>query len=174
MSRYFKGLTSGTLSQGLEEMIFDNRTGVLLNGSTLEYKPPTILDTPAINRILIESRTGTACYKGGGVSHCIMERGMIACAVHNAIGRWMTSKKRNINAQDFWAVKIPHSTVLTPDEIVTEIQIPAPATGSKSAFLKFALRKSIDFPIVNCAGIISIDASAFGRFPHKLFFCSGQ
>jgi CO/xanthine dehydrogenase Mo-binding subunit len=73
----------------LEEMIFDKGTGVLLNGSTLEYKPPTILDTPAINPILIESRTGTACYKGGGVSHCIMERGMIACAVHNAIGKWI-------------------------------------------------------------------------------------
>jgi CO/xanthine dehydrogenase FAD-binding subunit len=37
------------------------------------------------------------------------------------------------------------------DEIIREIQIPEPSAGSKSAFLKFAIRKSIDFPIVNCA-----------------------
>ncbi len=36
-----------------------------------------------------------------------------------------------------------------------EIQIPTPASGAKSAFLKFAIRKSIDFPIVNCAVMIA-------------------
>ena len=39
------------------------------------------------------------------------------------------------------------------DEIVTEIQIPE--FSGKSAFIKFAVRKSIDFPIVNCAAAIS-------------------
>ncbi len=29
-----------------------------------------------------------------------------------------------------------------------------PAAGVKSAFIKFALRKSIDFPIVNCAAVV--------------------
>jgi xanthine dehydrogenase YagS FAD-binding subunit len=43
--------------------------------------------------------------------------------------------------------------VLDEDEIVTEIQIPTPA--GKSAFIKFALRKSIDFPIVNCAAMLT-------------------
>ena len=43
---------------------------------------------------------------------------------------------------------------ILPDEIVTEIQVPAPAAGVKSAFVKFALRTSIDFPIVNCAAAI--------------------
>ena len=32
--------------------------------------------------------------------------------------------------------------------------MPAPAAGVKSAFIKFAIRKSIDFPIVNCAAAI--------------------
>ena len=31
---------------------------------------------------------------------------------------------------------------------------PAPAAGVKSAYIKFAIRKSIDFPIVNCAAVI--------------------
>jgi CO/xanthine dehydrogenase FAD-binding subunit len=49
---------------------------------------------------------------------------------------------------------VPGSTVLAADEIVTEIQVPTPAPGVKSSFIKFAIRKSIDFPIVNCAVMI--------------------
>jgi len=45
--------------------------------------------------------------------------------------------------------------VLKADEIVTEIQVPEPAAGTSSAFLKFALRQAIDFPIVNCAAAIT-------------------
>ena len=57
---------------------------------------------------------------------------------------------------DFFNVNVRKTTVLDPDEIVTEIRIPAPAKGSKSAFIKFALRKSIDFPIVNCAAALTM------------------
>ena len=49
---------------------------------------------------------------------------------------------------------VPGSTVLSADEVVTEIQIPTPPAGVKSSFIKFAIRKSIDFPIVNCASMI--------------------
>ena len=38
---------------------------------------------------------------------------------------------------------------------MTEIRVPKPSVGGRSAFLKFALRKSIDFPIVNCAVMVS-------------------
>jgi xanthine dehydrogenase YagS FAD-binding subunit len=50
---------------------------------------------------------------------------------------------------------VAKTTVLDSDEIVTEIQAPEPAVGSRSAFFKFAIRKSIDFPIVNCAAMIT-------------------
>jgi xanthine dehydrogenase YagS FAD-binding subunit len=46
----------------------------------------------------------------------------------------------------------PGSTALDAGEIVTEIQVPA--FSGKSAFYKFALRTSIDFPIANCAAAI--------------------
>ena len=55
-------------------------------------------------------------------------------------------------------VEVSKTTVLDDDEILTEIHIPVPPPGSKSAFLKFALRKSIDFPIVNCAAMITTSA----------------
>ena len=45
--------------------------------------------------------------------------------------------------------------VLDDDEIVTEIEVPPPSNGTRSRFTKLALRKSIDFPIVNCATAIS-------------------
>jgi NADPH-dependent glutamate synthase beta subunit-like oxidoreductase/CO/xanthine dehydrogenase FAD-binding subunit len=69
-----------------------------------------------------------------------------------ALDARIVTSKRSISAEEFWAVNQGiKSTVLENDEIVTEIQIPKPAAGVKSAFIKFALRKSIDFPITNCA-----------------------
>jgi xanthine dehydrogenase YagS FAD-binding subunit len=64
--------------------------------------------------------------------------------------------KRTISVDDFFNVNVRKTTVLDPDEIVTEILIPAPAKGSKSCFIKFALRKSIDFPIANCAAAVTM------------------
>lgn len=69
-------------------------------------------------------------------------------------GRLKTSK-RMLNAEDFFEVGVERTTVLDRDEIVTEIEIPTPEADTKSAFLKFAIRKSIDFPIVNCAAMIT-------------------
>jgi NADPH-dependent glutamate synthase beta subunit-like oxidoreductase/CO/xanthine dehydrogenase FAD-binding subunit len=66
----------------------------------------------------------------------------------------VTTTKRTISADDFWTAKGVQSTVLDNDEIVTEIHIPKPPAGVKYSFIKFALRKSIDFPIVNCAAAI--------------------
>jgi xanthine dehydrogenase YagS FAD-binding subunit len=65
----------------------------------------------------------------------------------------MTSR-RTIKAENFFQVEVGQTTVLDVDEIVTEIQVPAPESRTKSAFIKFALRKSVDFPIVNCAAMI--------------------
>jgi NADPH-dependent glutamate synthase beta subunit-like oxidoreductase/CO/xanthine dehydrogenase FAD-binding subunit len=68
---------------------------------------------------------------------------------------WIVTTKRRISAEEFWAAnKGLQSTVLENDEIVTEIQLPELAAGVKCAFIKFTLRKSIDFPIVNCAAAI--------------------
>jgi xanthine dehydrogenase YagS FAD-binding subunit len=68
----------------------------------------------------------------------------------------VSTTRRTMPVDDFFNVNVRKTTVLDPDEIVTEILIPAPAKGSKSAFLKFALRKSIDFPIVNCAAAVTM------------------
>lgn len=77
----------------------------------------------------------------------------MAPAVIALNGRIKTSK-RTIAAEDFFKVGVSRTTVLADDEIVLEIQFPAPQGTGKNVFLKFAPRKAIDFPIVNCAASI--------------------
>jgi xanthine dehydrogenase YagS FAD-binding subunit len=69
-----------------------------------------------------------------------------------ALDASIETSRRVVRAEDFFRIDVMKTTVLDDDEIVTAIQIPPP-TG-KSAFVKFALRKAIDFPIVNCAATV--------------------
>lgn len=72
-----------------------------------------------------------------------------------ALDASITTSKRTVKAEDFFSVDVTKTTVLDYDEIVTQIQIPISPKNAKSAFQKFALRKSIDFPIVNCAVMLA-------------------
>ena len=75
-----------------------------------------------------------------------------------ALNAKIVTTRRTIAAEKFWAAdQGMKPTVLDSDEIITEIQIPQPAPTASSAFIKFALRKSIDFPIVNCAAAIETE-----------------
>jgi xanthine dehydrogenase YagS FAD-binding subunit len=89
----------------------------------------------------------------GGVLGCMAVNPSDTAPALIALDAKIVTSKREIAAEDFWEVKIPKSTVLDDDEIVTEIQVPE--FSGKSAFVKFALRTSIDFPIVNCAAAIN-------------------
>ncbi len=71
-----------------------------------------------------------------------------------ALDATIKTSRRLIKAEEFFQVSVAKTTVLDDDEIVTETRIPEP-TG-KSAFIKFALRKAIDFPIVNCAAMVAV------------------
>lgn len=72
-----------------------------------------------------------------------------------ALDAEIRTSKRTIKAGDFFQVEVTKTTVLDEDEIVTKILVPRPPENAKSGFVKFALRKTIDFPIVNCAALIS-------------------
>jgi len=119
------------------------------------------------NRFSCLRKKGGRCYaiKGDNRYHSIFGGSVSGgCfAVHPsdtapalvALDAKIVTSSRTIDAEKFFEVKPVKTTVLKADEIVTEIQIPEPASGSSSAFLKFALRRSIDFPIVNCAVMIT-------------------
>ena len=68
-----------------------------------------------------------------------------------ALGAQIVTSKRTVSADEFFEVGTLRTNILDFDEIITEIRIPALPAGAKSVFKKFRLRKSIDFPVVNCA-----------------------
>jgi len=94
---------------------------------------------------------------GGSVAEgCIAVHPSDTAPALIALDARIKTSRRTLRAEDFFQVEVSRTTVLEDDEIVSEIQIPAPVDGTKSAFFKFALRKSIDFPIVNCAAMIRV------------------
>jgi len=76
-----------------------------------------------------------------------------------AFGAKVKTSKRILDSKDFFIPTGGNSTSLGNDEIVTEVQIPSPTSGIKSAFIKFAIRKSLDFSIVNCAVVVTSSGS---------------
>lgn len=84
----------------------------------------------------------------------------------------IVTNKRSIPVDKFWTANVENCTVLEQGEIVIEIQIPKPVDGTKSWFIKNATRGSIDFPIVNCATVVSkentrICLNAVAPTPHR-------
>jgi len=75
-----------------------------------------------------------------------------------ALAAKIKTTKRTVEAEKFFTARPMKSTILDPDELVTEIQIPAPEPRSKQSFLKFRIRNSIDFPIVSVASVFSMDS----------------
>jgi CO/xanthine dehydrogenase FAD-binding subunit len=74
-----------------------------------------------------------------------------------ALNATMVTSRRELPASMFFAAASGGSTVLAPDEIVLGVDLPAPDAGWRSAFSKFRLRNSIDFPIVSAAVAIRLD-----------------
>jgi xanthine dehydrogenase YagS FAD-binding subunit len=110
----------------------------------------------------------------GAVKSCLAVNPGDTAPALVALRAKIKTNKRVVDAEKFWDMMMPGSTVLEIDEIVTEIQVPTPAADVKSGFVKFALRKSIDFPIVNCAaavgdGVATICLNAVYNKPYRAF-----
>jgi xanthine dehydrogenase YagS FAD-binding subunit len=113
------------------------------------------------NRFPCVRKGGTTCFAMmgdnryhsifGAVNKCIAVHPSDVAPALIALDAKIVTTARTLDAEAFFDVKLPGNTVLAPGEIITEIRVPALPAGAKSAFLKFAIRKSIDFPVVNCA-----------------------
>ena len=79
-------------SQGcqlLEEYILDPETGVKLNGNMIDYKKPTTLDVPVVEKEILELRSGDGAYGASGIAHNLANSHLIITAIHNATGVWV-------------------------------------------------------------------------------------
>lgn len=86
----------------------------------------------------------------GAVNACFAVNPSDTAPALLALGAQMVSTERVIDSNDFWTAGCSGCTILNKGEIVKEIRFKT-AEGMRSAFLKHALRPTIDFPILNCA-----------------------
>jgi xanthine dehydrogenase YagS FAD-binding subunit len=128
-----------------------------------------------LNRFSCLRKGGGRCYalKGDNRYHSIfggsVEKGCVAVHPSDtapaliALGATVVTSKRTVEAEQLFSVRLSGTTILEGDEVITEIRIPEPSAGTSSAFMKFALRKSIDFPIVNCAVALTREEDRVAR-----------
>ena len=97
----------------------------------------------------------------GAVNKCIAVNPSDMASALVALAATVKTSKRSIPIDEFFSANNGmKSTVLDANEIVTEIQVPNPVPGTRTAFKKIALRKTIDFAIVNCAVAITAKGSS--------------
>lgn len=65
-----------------------------------------------------------------------------------------TDNQRRIAVTDFFT---PLGNMLKPSEMIREIEIPAKKGQAGQTFLKFTLRKGVDFAIVSVASVIAVE-----------------
>jgi NADPH-dependent glutamate synthase beta subunit-like oxidoreductase/CO/xanthine dehydrogenase FAD-binding subunit len=109
-------------------------------------------ETGTLSQAAVTEEAGR-CYNCG----CVAVNSSDLAPALVALGARVKTSRRVIDAEDFFAVGQDTSTVLADGEIVLEVDVPKAAPGTHSAFVKFALRKSIDFPVVNCSAAITYE-----------------
>jgi CO/xanthine dehydrogenase Mo-binding subunit len=74
-----------------EEVIHDPVTGVMLNGSLLDYKIATMLDAGPIDTLLVETGMGYGPYGAVGIGEDVatVVPPLVGLAVYNALGVWV-------------------------------------------------------------------------------------
>ncbi|HVN96275.1 MAG TPA: FAD-dependent oxidoreductase, partial [Syntrophorhabdaceae bacterium] len=73
-----------------------------------------------------------------------------------ALNATVITTKRKVASELFFNANATSSTILDPDEIIKEIQIPRPSPRATQRYEKFTLRKPIDFAVVSVASVMTI------------------
>jgi xanthine dehydrogenase molybdenum-binding subunit len=76
-------------AQLLEEFVVDPETGVRLNANMTDYRKPTTLDVPFVDKGILETRAGNGAYGASGIAHNLANSHIIVSAIHNATGVWV-------------------------------------------------------------------------------------
>ncbi len=92
-----------------------------------------------------------AAAEGGRRSGCAAIGPSDLAVVLVALDAAIATSRRTISAHEFFAPTAFSSTVLELDELIKEIRIPKPPRGAQQRYLKFTLRKPIDFALASVA-----------------------
>ena len=76
----------------------------------------------------------------------------------------LTSKqgKRTVAINDFYVSpekSLVNETVLKPGELITAVFVPAPASGTRSAYQKYGEKESFDWPIADAGVVLVMDGN---------------
>jgi CO/xanthine dehydrogenase FAD-binding subunit len=78
-----------------------------------------------------------------------------------ALDATIKTTKRILSAEAFFSAGGSRSGLLAPDELMVEIVIPLQPEGSRCAYEKYRIRRSIDFPIVSVATVFDLEENYF-------------
>jgi NADPH-dependent glutamate synthase beta subunit-like oxidoreductase/CO/xanthine dehydrogenase FAD-binding subunit len=73
-----------------------------------------------------------------------------------ALNAQIVTTGRTLPAEEFFTPTASSSTVLEPEELIREVRIPKPPKSARQNYLKFTLRKPIDFAIASVACVIQL------------------
>lgn len=127
--------------------------GVALPAAKLEARWIDREDRGSLPQALAEAEA-RRCLNCGCVAVTPSDTGAALAALDAVI----VTTRRQVAAEDFFACRVNSSTILDPGELVTEVRIPAARPGLRSAYRKFRLRQSIDFPLASAAVALEIEA----------------
>jgi 4-hydroxybenzoyl-CoA reductase subunit beta len=100
-------------------------------------------------------KDGTVCHVVAGGKRCVAAASNDTAPVLLALGASVKTVsprgERLLPLRDFYSSDGIHNTVLAPDELLTEVRVPAAASARKQAFAKLRMRNAIDFPALNLA-----------------------
>ena len=107
-------------------------------------------------------KDGTACHVVAQGKRCVAAASNDTAPVLLALGASVRivgpRGERVVPLADFYLHDGVHNTVLEPDELLVEAIVPAPAVRMKQAFFKLRTRAAIDFPALNLAVALSVEA----------------
>ena len=76
----------------------------------------------------------------------------------------LTSKgsKRNVAMRDFYIAPeedLQRETAVKPNELITAIRVPLPASGTRSAYQKYGEKESFDWPLADAGVVLVLDGN---------------
>jgi xanthine dehydrogenase YagS FAD-binding subunit len=119
---------------------------------------------------------GEKCYaqEGENQYHAIFNNGLCAIVHPSALGCALIAlggsvqltgakDKRELPLEKFFAlpsVDLHRESVIEPDELITEIRVPALAANARSAYIKQGEKESFDWPVAEVAVVIEREGGA--------------
>jgi len=109
-------------------------------------------------------KDGTVCHVVKGGKRCVAaasnDTAPVLLSLDASVKTVSPAGERVMRLRDFYVSDGVHNTVLAPDELLTEVRVPAAASRLKQGFGKLRMRAAIDFPALNLAVAMDLDGSS--------------